>query len=61
MLGVGLEYRPSEIDACSSLPSSTILAICSPNHLYVNTAVIFPAKKKNKTIKFNINYIIIRW
>lgn len=36
------EYLPSEIVALSSLPSSMSLAICSPSHLNVNTAVIAP-------------------
>lgn len=55
MLVTTFEYLPSETVALSSLPSSMSLAICSPSHLNVNTAVIAPKIKETQNFYVNMN------
>lgn len=51
ILGIGLTYLPSPMDAISSCPLSTIFAISSPMYLNVNTAAISPERIQNNTIQ----------
>lgn len=51
ILGIGLAYLPSLMDAISSCPLSTIFAISSPMYLNVSTAAISPERIQNNTIQ----------